>query len=106
MSHDKDWYKDILVVKGEWEGDIFGDRVQNTPSVDLNLNNNIKPLLIDEMQAKKGLRYIEEPKEPRRRRKSKKSIEAIPKKKYEEVAMRKKELIDEETSSLDNTLVH
>ncbi|RXH88319.1 hypothetical protein DVH24_042390 [Malus domestica] len=41
-NHDKDWYKDILVVKGEWEGDIFGDRVQNTPSVDLNLNNNIK----------------------------------------------------------------
>lgn len=25
--HDKYWYKDVLVVEGEWEGDIFGPRV-------------------------------------------------------------------------------
>lgn len=62
--------------------------------------------MIDEVQVKKGLRYIEEPKKPTRRRKSKKSSEAIPKKKYKEVAMRKREFVDEETSSLENTLVH
>ncbi|KAB2625767.1 hypothetical protein D8674_017427 [Pyrus ussuriensis x Pyrus communis] len=41
-QQDKDWYKDILVVDGNWEGDITDIHFKNTPSFNLQLDNDMK----------------------------------------------------------------
>lgn len=42
LWQDKDWFKDILVVNGDLEGDILGVRVRNIPYPNLCLNNDLE----------------------------------------------------------------
>ncbi|KAM1034569.1 hypothetical protein PS1_038261 [Malus domestica] len=41
---DRNWFKAIMVVDGEWEGDIDQLRVKSTPTVDPQLSNELEDI--------------------------------------------------------------